>query len=774
MLVLCGLVGTSALSAEPLPRPPDAVKPHVIEVPAPPPAAAHRGPDRTIDVVALDQIAEAAFSRDGRTLWLLGQAQDWDDDGRDKTSWPRLVGLDVASGIISHDAEFPLRRGSWKLKELAVTDGAVWASGTIREPFPLPPPEDPRKKIETNPDLPRFFQDSERPALWGFVVHCPAEGAAEPTFWFTSDAGYGEAFQTMKQTAEGDRLWQVETVGESRERPLNYLVRRLADGVSRLQVRSAYPATLRFSDDERYLSVWFSADAADGTVWRYDTAAQTWGWPRQIRRRKLNPPLAVSPDGRAAAVVGVENRSNRIDLYLFDDAERYDAELASRMAEVLTPPPSSSTPPLAMDTVTLPDLETPLGHGPGAAFNLADLGQPLDLQLEPDGSRAYVVHRLTTGSAQPAPTEDRIRGIDLATGETLWNTASPFRWERRMNNNSSTSLIVDPYYLIFVYTHPTRRGGMEPDPIAHMYRQTQVVVLRKDTGARVGGPLTTALHDAAFFSPVAIVPPDQPPAGRGSPPRSDRLVMVYHSEPWTFRYGQLDLRRHHWRIERWELPHLRRRVLMRSDDPGLLDTAYRTYQPQISSFALDRDGRTVTGWWRYAGAGDRGDHCFADSAVLRFDAETGRRFGALPLPPLDDERFLRAYIPGGLWRVDQTDNQGHELWKISETRATAVRRIETNGWQEEWWPLTQPYSAALWWKSQNPKRTGLLRLNPWSGRIDGPRAVEPRGDQLGDDQRWAYAKDGSKAVMLLWARPNGGGKPAATLQRYDFPAVASE
>lgn len=743
----------------------------VVRVPEPPLIAAHRGPDRTIDVYALDRIERNAFSPGGRTLWLLGWAYDWDDRGAERTKRPRLVGLDIASGVISHDLDFPLRHGAWDLDKLVVADDAVWVKGTLAEPPPPPPPTDPRQEIESAQDRPRFLPVRSERRVWGFAARCPTQGPDALKFWFTPDEGYAAAAGRAEDAAARPR-WSVETLSEYRDSPQRYRVSR-PDPDTPLEVHSPRPANLFADDDGLLVTLFANRGGGHGTLWRLNLNSQTWGWPRKVRRGRLNPPLAVSPDGRCAAAVGIGGRSNRVDLYLFDDAERYDAQLAARMAAVLEPPPSAPLPAPSIPEVTLPGPDAEPGAGPDTSFALADLGQPQQLRLEPGGSRAYVVYRLTTGSAYPAPTEDRVRCIDLASGQTVWDTASPFTWERRHNNHASTGLIVDPHYLVLSHSYPTRHAAVNPNPFAQMYRQTRLVVLRKDTGARVGVPVTTAVHDTAVFLPVAIAPPDPPGAGPQARPRSDRLVLVYHTKPWAHRYGQLDLSRQHWRIERWELPNLRRRVLMRSDEPGLLDHHYTTFQPRPASFALEEDGRTVVGHWQASGRGDGADRRFAETAVLRFDADTGRRLGTLPLPPFGDKRFLRGRASGGLWRVVSADSQTEEYWRIDEHAAKPTLRLHTNGWRDDWFGDARSSGSARWLTIQNDRRgPALVRLDPWTGRVDGPRAVSGGDDTA---RLLRFSGDGSAAVALTWPRqPGQPGQvnPQVTLHRYDFPPAS--
>ncbi|MEM7626521.1 MAG: hypothetical protein AAF333_13075 [Planctomycetota bacterium] len=732
-------------------------------------------------MAGLDRVVQAAFAPDGRTLWLLGEADPTGAQRDPEATWPRVVGLDIRSGVASHDLRLPRPSGALSLDELIVTEHRVWVSGSYRI-RPGSTPADPELVIPGQHDF-RLVTPLTGALRTGttkkFIARTAVGEPGQVVCLFDDDARYFFEAHSMQADQAASERQRVRVGRETEADHTRYRLNEPSTGRTRLEVLGANNLDLTLSRDERYLLLQRPTGGPLGghTIWRYDTTDQAWNWPRATRSQRLQSIHAVSPDGRAVAVVGVDGVANRIDFYLFDNTERYDPGLAGRMAAVLTPPPRTVPTPPPRRTVTLPGPDAELGPGPDASFTLEGLGRPWEIQVEPDGSRAYIVHRVA-GEGQPIPKEDRVRCVDLATGQTVWDVASPFPWTHRINSRESTRLVLDPHYLIFVNTYAVQRGASSPDQVAPFHLRSQIRILHKSSGAGRDYSVDTAVHNSVYFSSVVIPPRGDAAGSTRSWPRTTRLVMIRHARPATVVDGRNYPAAWHWRLERWELPGGRRRVLMRSPTPESYDGAALGFTPRVDTLSLGEGGRSIVGWWSLSYRGERADHRFLDNSgtLLRFDTESGRRLGSQPLPEFGSEQFLSRYLPGGLWQVHQPDGQTMDIWWLKADVTAPELRVNANGWIS--WGRVQ--SRAMWWGYQQAdgrvNREAVLRLDPWTGRIDGPRPMPPPsgidGISAGSDM-WSYARDGSAAVALMHPKEDRSHRPPVTLHRYDFPPVVA-
>ncbi len=753
------------------------VRPPVI-----PSLALLRDPDATLDLDDLHNIDAAAFSPDGKIVWLLGTFYpDWLSLSEDDRPVPldrikhwqfepelRVVGFDPHALAVTRILPGMDPAFRWTPDEDAFAiddDGRLWLPGTRW----TKPPRDEAGRL------------TDRAEMRPFVARFDPDGVGVPELWLEDDAGFEEARRTTERLATPPI--RIESQRDERGHPLwvdhwvnaetGQLEARFVDHTPG-GPRGIYLLRDRFFHNPRFFLLTYSDDrfGRDRYFSRYDRETGGWSWPRRIGVSQGPDITVLSPDGQTVVSTtgGGNHRAQRVEVYFLRPDEAYNPELARRIADAFAPVHSRFDPedPHQPDPIrgleperriTLPAPPDELDPRPQADRELRfTFGEPRPdghvnvwaLALTPDGDTAYVGYSHRKREAAPDEKDPRPRWVDISRLLAVDVGAGTKRWEvdtpkadhigRALGAAGSLRLAVlpdgGPLLFVTVATQDATPGDSWNSTLAGRAPRIDVHRLHRDTGdtrwSRQGEP-NLILR----------------PLPRLGPPDADLLVWAMDLRFTNRWWHGVVLSRELWRLERWDGPALKPTVLIEHEQPRFRHGAWQTWMPRFHHLWFTPDATALDVWtartgrgpdyrqpaaWHYRNemrlqrfllAGSAVDADNADEAAPARPVASPYAFTPLvrwsPRGPFNPQRALFESYENERLRVLRHAGPAPTDW-------TCTLEIDRNDWQDggiSTVPLRDP-SAFAWFTHRNGSSgTWLMRLDLRDGKIVGPRFVGP-------------------------------------------------
>ncbi|MEM1445665.1 MAG: hypothetical protein AAGF84_06385 [Planctomycetota bacterium] len=752
-----------------------------------PSLAVVREPEAWVDVEAFTSIETGALSDDGGVLWLAGEvlvgemaelveAGPVDVRAMKRTTYRndyalRVVGLDTAALAVTRELTELDPAYQWRVDRrgdgneagpglIAEGDLALWMTG-VRW---LEPQRDEHGRFKQRPEQKRF------------VARWDADGLAPGQVWIEGDIGYALGSQTVQRLArravrveiqrrpdgemwrdeDGWLLWLYHWIDtESGE-----VVGRYVDDTARQGRgfgRTVSVGIGPFTRDGRYALAMCGDDrfGRDRYWFRYDRELDVWSWPRRTMTSQGTTVTVMSADGSTVATVaGSQQRPNRVFLTRLRDDERYDPQLAERIAAAFAPAggdgrvldPENDLRPDWVEAlepakrVTLPDppeigddakpdadrrIELPL-----SASDVTDLWA---FALSAEGDRAYVGvgYRRQLDEDGERRTVFRLLSVDVDDGGVVWDVALPtfeaFADRSRMGFPQRLTLTRDGEPVVFsAVSVPAGEGGLRF--WAHTStKRIDVHRLDPATGEVV---LSREGQPGANTNPLPSM----------SHPDADLLVSVQSGGPLHYGYGHM-LSREVWRLERWDGDALTPTTLVEEVFTGFEDGAWVRWRPRFGNQHWSDDGSTAD-FWMFVGG--RGRDANVSAAWRNTHAPRWQRYavgdaeGRHSRPvgsPVSFPPFLR-WHPLGTANPDRLKVVDDENVRMRVLRHTGVGpsgwacdlAFDLNGWQD--WSfngaMLEDPSRFAWFGHRNASPgIWLLRVDLATGDVVGPRLVDP-------------------------------------------------